>query len=55
MDRDEAMAQSFAACRTWEEIGKVAGMWTFGELLAEILTTPPPVREHWWQLWRNRG
>jgi hypothetical protein len=26
----------------------------FLSLIAEIIATPPPKREHWWQFWRER-
>lgn len=55
MDRDEAMARSFAHCRTWHDVQQVTAMWAVGDLLVEFLTTPPPVREHWWQFWREAG
>jgi hypothetical protein len=55
VDREEAMARSFAACETWEQARRMAGLWAVADLLVEILTTPPPVREHWWQFWRMRA
>lgn len=55
MDRDEAMARSFGACQTVRDVERVSAMWVLGDLLIEILTTPPPVREHWWQFWRSHG
>ena len=54
VDREEAVARSFAACETWEQAERMAGLWAVADLLVEILTTPPPVREHWWQFWRMR-
>ena len=53
MDRDEAMARSFAHCRTWHDVEQMATLWAIGDLLVEFVTTPPPVRKHWWQFWRE--
>jgi hypothetical protein len=49
-ERDEALERSLAACRPWtHDEAKVYAMYALGDLLVELMKSPPPRKPRWWR------
>lgn len=50
----QLLDDALGRCETSGQAQAVLSAFLAGDILADILMTPPVWREHWWQFWRMR-